>query len=140
MWSGPRNVSTAMMYSWRQRADTTVVDEPLYAHYLVVSGREHPGRRNEVLASQDKRLLADPAGILGAVCERIGLLFDDAMLSWTAGPKPEDGVWAKYWYDGVWASTGWKPHKLKDVELVPSIANALPEVEAAYARLLPYRL
>jgi len=33
-WSGPRNVSTALMYSFRQRTDTTVVDEPIYAHYL----------------------------------------------------------------------------------------------------------
>jgi hypothetical protein len=39
------------MYAWRQRADTTVVDEPLYAHYLRVSGREHPGRA-DVLAAQ----------------------------------------------------------------------------------------
>ena len=52
MWSSPRNLSTAMMYAWRQRADTTVVDEPLYAHYLRVSGRDHPGR-DEVLAAQD---------------------------------------------------------------------------------------
>ena len=51
-WSSPRNVSTAMMYAWRQRADTTVVDEPLYAHWLRVTGRDHPGRC-EVLASQD---------------------------------------------------------------------------------------
>ena len=52
LWSSPRNVSTAMMYAWRQRADTVVVDEPLYAHYLRVSGRVHPGR-DEVLASQE---------------------------------------------------------------------------------------
>ena len=51
-WSGPRNVSTAVMYSFRQRSDTTVVDEPLYAHYLRVTGRDHPGR-DDVLAAQD---------------------------------------------------------------------------------------
>lgn len=220
-----------MMYSWRQRADTTVLDEPLYAYYLAQSNRDHPGA-DEVLASQNtdaqaviddvmladydtpvvffkqiakhlcdldlsflsdftnilltrephdmltswqvqmpestvadtgypklieildmmlaagqepivietSRLLGDPVGILGQVCDRIGLDFDDAMLSWPSGPKPEDGVWAKYWYDGVWASDGWKPHKPKNVELLPSIANALPEAEAAYERLLPYRL
>ncbi|MGI8649730.1 MAG: sulfotransferase family protein, partial [Rubrobacter sp.] len=33
MWSGPRNVSTALMYSFRQRPDTSVVDEPFYGHY-----------------------------------------------------------------------------------------------------------
>lgn len=44
MWSGPRNVSTALMYSFRQRSDTEVVDEPLYGYYLQASGADHPGR------------------------------------------------------------------------------------------------
>lgn len=52
VWSGPRNVSTALMYAFRERADTLVVDEPLYGHYLAVSGAEHPGER-DVLAAMD---------------------------------------------------------------------------------------
>ena len=52
MWSSPRNLSTAMMYSWRERSDTLVFDEPIYAHYLRVTGRRHPGDL-EVMASQD---------------------------------------------------------------------------------------
>jgi sulfotransferase family protein len=44
LWSGPRNVSTALMYSFARRPDTRVVDEPLYGHYLRVSGADHPGR------------------------------------------------------------------------------------------------
>ncbi|MFI5135317.1 MAG: hypothetical protein ACHQD9_05655 [Chitinophagales bacterium] len=52
LWSGPRNISTAMMYSFEQRNDAQVVDEPLYAHYLYVSRAPHPGRE-EVLASQE---------------------------------------------------------------------------------------
>lgn len=48
LWSGPRNVSTALMYSMAQRPDAIVVDEPLYGHYLRVSGARHPGR-DEVL-------------------------------------------------------------------------------------------
>jgi hypothetical protein len=51
MWSGPRNISTAMMRSFGSRADTLVVDEPLYAHYLAMTGIEHPGR-DDVIASQ----------------------------------------------------------------------------------------
>ena len=43
MWSGPRNISTAMMRAWENRADTTVWDEPLYAHYLQATGLIHPG-------------------------------------------------------------------------------------------------
>jgi hypothetical protein len=50
LWSGPRNVSTALMYSFAQREDIRVVDEPLYGHYLRVSGAEHPGR-DDVLAA-----------------------------------------------------------------------------------------
>ena len=52
LWSGPRNVSTALLYSFAQRPDTRAVDEPLYAHYLRVSGARHPGWR-DVLAVQD---------------------------------------------------------------------------------------
>jgi hypothetical protein len=51
MWSGPRNISTAMMRSWENRADTVVVDEPFYAAYLSSTGLDHPGR-DEVIASQ----------------------------------------------------------------------------------------
>lgn len=54
MWSGPRNVSTALMRSFGSRADTLVVDEPLYAYYLEATGLDHPGRA-EVLASQPRR-------------------------------------------------------------------------------------
>lgn len=51
MWSGPRNISTAMMRSWQNRPDTVVVDEPFYAEYLTRTGLDHPGR-DEVIASQ----------------------------------------------------------------------------------------
>ena len=50
LWSCPRNISTALMYSFAQREDTQVFDEPLYAHYLKVSGENHPARE-EVLQS-----------------------------------------------------------------------------------------
>ena len=50
MWSGPRNISTALMRSWENRPDTRVVDEPLYAYYLAETGLNHPGR-DEVIAA-----------------------------------------------------------------------------------------
>jgi len=43
MWSGPRNISTAMMRAWGNRADTVVMDEPFYAYYLEKTGKQHPG-------------------------------------------------------------------------------------------------
>ena len=60
MWSGPRNISTAMMRSFENRPDTEVVDEPFYAAYLARTGLEHP-MRDAVLASQptDWRTVVD---------------------------------------------------------------------------------
>ncbi|WP_233499454.1 HAD family hydrolase [Pararhodobacter sp. CCB-MM2] len=58
MWSGPRNLSTAMMYAFAARGDCTVTDEPFYAAYLAETGLEHP-MRAEVMASQPQ----DPAQV-----------------------------------------------------------------------------
>lgn len=52
MWSGPRNISTALMRAWSSRPDTVVCDEPLYAYYLLKSGLDHPGR-DEVIAQHE---------------------------------------------------------------------------------------
>jgi hypothetical protein len=51
MWSGPRNISTAMMRAWENRADTRVTDEPFYAAYLAATGLDHP-MRSAVIAAQ----------------------------------------------------------------------------------------
>ena len=51
MWSGPRNISTALMRAFENRPDTAVIDEPFYAHYLYRTGADHPGR-DEVIKSQ----------------------------------------------------------------------------------------
>ena len=214
--STPRNVSTALMYSFAQRADTRVVDEPFYAYYLEQSGADHPARA-ETLASMpadltgvhrwldglDDRpvlflkgmahhldgvpvkdlaawkslfflrdpkqliasfaqviphptmrdigsaamvrlfeaigeaggevhvldsahLVADPEGTLRAVCDRLGIPFDAAMLSWSAGPRPEDGVWAPHWYANVHRSTGFRRQATSDRPL-PDHCRALYE-------------
>ncbi|KFL36692.1 hypothetical protein [Arenimonas donghaensis] len=66
MWSGPRNISTAMMRAWENRPDCAVSDEPLYAAYLATTGLDHPGR-DDVIASGDTdwRRVAD--ALLGPV-------------------------------------------------------------------------
>ena len=225
-WSGPRNISTALMYSFRQRADTTVVDEPLYTHFLQVSDRPDPGRDetlrsrsgsaadlidqlilgpcttpvlylkqisshlvgldrsflrqtdnilltrepHDMLASfarhlpqatiddtglpqqldilddiaarggepivvESRTLLADPPRVLAALCARLGLAFDEAMLSWPAGPKPEDGAWAPYWYDAVHRSTGFAPPRPTSDPLPESLRPVLDEALPLYERL-----
>jgi hypothetical protein len=51
MWSGPRNISTAMMRAWGNRRDTFVVDEPFYAFYLKKTGADHPGAEEVIAAA-----------------------------------------------------------------------------------------
>ena len=226
LWSGPRNVSTAVMYAFRERSDTSVVDEPLYAHYLCRTGVEHPalqdviksqdtdgesvvrtvllgpaetpvrffkhmthhlieldtsflGQMENILLTRDprqmlpslinqvpnptvegtslpmqvsmldrildsggapiviesKRLLLDPEGVLTTVCERLGLDWDPAMLSWDEGPKPEDGVWAPHWYDNVHRSTGFAPYREKDEPVPAHLEPLLAECQPLFERL-----
>ena len=52
MWSGPRNISTAMMRAWGNRPDTFVIDEPFYAFYLRATGKKHPGV-DEIIATSE---------------------------------------------------------------------------------------
>ena len=66
MWSGPRNISTAMMRAWENRPDCAVSDEPLYAAYLAMTGADHPGRDEVIAAGEtDWRKVAD--ALLGPV-------------------------------------------------------------------------
>jgi hypothetical protein len=229
LWSGPRNVSTAVMYAFRQRPDTTVVDEPLYAHYLATTGVEHPAVQ-DVISAQDtdgehvvetvilgeaptpviffknmahhlvgldldfldridnviltrepsemltslinqvpnptldgtslpmqvelveriqasgkrplvldaRRLLLDPSGVLRSLCDGLGLEWDDAMLSWPRGPKPEDGVWAPHWYHSVHRSTGFGPYRAKSAPVPDRLRKLLADALPLYDRLLEY--
>lgn len=231
VWSGPRNVSTALMYAFRQRPDTLVVDEPLYGHYLKVTRADHPGD-GEVLAVMDrdggrvvrevilgpcerpvnffknmahhltgldrgflggitnvlltrdpaemlpslaqqlqdptlrdtgllqqtqildhalqsggepvvldaKQLLLDPHGVLRRACEKLALPFDEAMLRWPAGPKPEDGVWAKHWYANVHASTGFSAYTPKTSAFPERLLPLLDESLPLYERLARYAI
>ena len=66
MWSGPRNISTAMMRAWGNRPDTFVCDEPLYAHYLQRTGRRHPGAE-EVIAAGETDVSQVTRWLLGPV-------------------------------------------------------------------------
>jgi Sulfotransferase domain len=66
MWSGPRNISTAMMRSFGARPDTAVIDEPFYAAYLAATGLDHP-MRDEVLASQPQDCRHVVSQVLGPV-------------------------------------------------------------------------
>ena len=90
MWSGPRNLSTAMMRSWENRPDTAVVDEPFYAAYLHATGLDHPGRA-EVIASQPtdphevtRDLLSDESAPVHYSKQMSHHVLDDTPLDWLA--------------------------------------------------------
>jgi hypothetical protein len=78
VWSGPRNVSTALMRSWQNRPDTTVVDEPLYAHYLKATGLDHPGRE-EVIGAGETDWRKVVAALLGPVPEGTRVFYQKQM-------------------------------------------------------------
>ncbi len=227
MWSGPRNLSTAMMYAFGAREDFSVMDEPFYAAYLAATGNDHP-MAAEIMQTHDadpqriamscleqgaphlymkhmphhmlsafplgwaencvnihlirhparviasyaaKReaptledigfaqqaalyeklggividstdIRARPEVMLRALCDSVGLAFDPAMLSWPAGPRAEDGIWAKHWYNAVHKSTciAGAEGPLPEVpqSLQPVLEAALPYYSGLYrARLSP---
>ena len=66
MWSGPRNISTAMMRAFENRGDCAVIDEPFYAHYLAATGLDHPGREEVIATGEtDWRKVAAALSALG---------------------------------------------------------------------------
>jgi hypothetical protein len=77
-------------------------------------------------------LLAAPEAGLRALCAALGVPFSPSMLSWPAGARATDGVWAPYWYDSVRRSTGFTP-----VTSGPS-ADLAPSLEPLLEQCLPY--
>ncbi len=82
-----------------------------------------------VVDSRD--LLAEPAGVLRALCAALDVPFDERMLRWPAGPRASDGVWAPHWYASVQSSTGFAAYR-PPAEGLPARLEPLAE------RCLPY--
>ena len=117
----------------RVRAEPTLADLGLRQQAEIFEAFGGP-----VVDSRD--LLADPEGMLRALCLALDVPFDEAMLSWPAGPRDSDGVWAPYWYDSVRASTGFAPYRPPagplPARLEPLAERCLPY----YSRLHEYRI
>jgi hypothetical protein len=117
----------------RVRAEPTLADLGLRQQAEIFEAFGGP-----VVDSRD--LLADPEGMLRALCLALDVPFDEAMLSWPAGPRDSDGVWAPYWYDSVRASTGFAPYRPPagplPARLEPLAERCLPY----YSRLHEYRM
>jgi hypothetical protein len=84
--------------------------------------------------------LRGPEAHLRWLCAWLGIDFDARMLSWPAGPRSSDGVWAPYWYDAVWRSTGFEPWRPREVSLSPHDAAVAEACRPAYDRLHALRL
>ena len=86
-------------------------------------------------------ILSNPRAALEALCDALGLPFDLAMLSWPAGPRATDGVWARYWYDSVWKSTGFGPHAdAAEADLPTELQPLAAECRPFYSELAAHRL
>jgi hypothetical protein len=86
-------------------------------------------------------LLAAPEAGLRALCEALGVPFSPAMLSWPAGARDTDGVWAPYWYDSVWRSTGFTPVTPRPpAELDPGLEPLLEQCLPYYQRLSHHKI
>jgi hypothetical protein len=99
----------AVLASYHRVRDDFTLDEiglPTQVELFFRAG-DRLGRTPPVVEGQD--VLADPQGVLTALCDALNVSFDPAMLSWPAGRRATDGVWAPAWYDKVEASTGFAP-------------------------------
>jgi hypothetical protein len=85
-----------------------------------------------------KDFLQAPEAHLRRLCDWLGIPFTDRMLSWPAGRRISDGVWAPHWYAAVWASTGFEPWRPRDISLSDhdaAVAKACrPIYDALHAR------
>lgn len=95
-------------------------------------------KKNDALRAvvDARELLLAPENVLRQLCSRLEIDFDEKMLSWTPGPRPEDGSWAKYWYAAVHRSGGFQPYQAKEFSLPPHLeqlaAQCRPLYEALY--------
>lgn len=83
--------------------------------------------------------LADPGTGLQKMCVDASVPFDPAMLSWPAGPRPSDGVWSRYWYSSVEASSHFATHPEDDpskIDLPAHLESVLAKAQSLYESLL----
>ena len=100
--------------------------------------RERDGSVPPVIDSRD--VLTDPRGQLQALCDALELPFRDSMLSWPAGPRETDGVWAHHWCGEVRQTTGFRPYREKPICLTPELEPLLELCTPYYERLYRQRL
>ena len=95
---------------------------------------------SHVVVIDSMEILKDPKRQLGKLCEEIGIPFKEEMLTWSAGPKPIDGSWAKYWYSSTHKSTGFGPYHERPVNLDSNGKKLLQEALPFYNKLFQHSI
>jgi hypothetical protein len=113
--------------------DATLRDTGLPDQVRLVEGLESVGKPPFCIES--KALLLDPERALRSICARLDVDFDPAMLTWPPGPRPEDGVWARWWYANVHQSTGFQPWHPSGRTVPEDHLELLEQCLALYRRL-----
>lgn len=99
---------------------------------------EIEGRPPLVIDSDD--ILRAPERMLRALCNALGIAWQESMLSWPPGPKPEDGPWAPHWYDAVWRSTGFGPPPGPLPDVKAAWRSVYDQAEVIYHRLAAHKI
>ena len=95
-----------VLASYARKMETVTLDAIGFPQQAaLVDQADALSTRTPIIIDSDD-ILSSPEAALTALCKALDIPFNRAMLSWTEGPKPEDGAWAPHWYDAVNASTG----------------------------------
>lgn len=105
----------------------------LFDHVTTTTGHTPP-----VIDARD--VLTDPRAALQAVCTALDVPFDEAMLSWEAGRRDTDGIWAPHWYAAVERSTGFEPYRPPSEDLPTYLEPLLARCRPLYDRLARHRI
>ena len=105
----------------------------LFEYVTKINGRAPP-----VVDSKD--ILLDPRKTLSLLCEKVGVIFSEEMLSWSKGVRDTDGIWAKYWYNNVINSTGFNIYRQKDDDVPSKYLGLYDECIKIYDELAKYKI
>jgi hypothetical protein len=124
----------------QKRAQVTLEDIGVVRqHELFEREADRLGRAPPVIEGAD--VLTDPRGTLSALCAALGIPFREEMLSWPAGPRDSDGVWAPAWYEAVERSTGFAaPDRTEARLLSDDLQRIADQARPHYEALAHHRL
>ena len=123
-----------MLPSYAQQVATpTMVDVGYAAHLELIEYLQKIDQ--EIIVLDARKVLENPQKVFTKLCAKIDIPFDAVMLNWSAGPRPEDGIWAKYWYKNVHQSTGFGEYRKKTEPFPEKLKPLLAQCQPIYDQL-----